>query len=102
MGRQGHRISLQVPITGNSQSGNFPVNLGIVDQIIVTSDTSPQTITLELINEKGDILLGPKDLQLPDNTIRPELFPIGVMTARITNALPTSGTVTLVALVEEK
>jgi hypothetical protein len=70
--------------------------------LILTSDQEGHNFDVSIINEKSDVIFGPRNTTAPDNGIRPELLPIGVITVRIQNPLPSSGTVTVVALIEEQ
>ena len=100
MSAGGKRLTIDIAITGSSQQADLPPNLGRVNQVILTSDKSGQTLKFSISNEKGDTLFGPREIALPENEIRPELLPIGVLTLKIEEPVPVSGTVTAVVLTE--
>lgn len=102
MGVGGQRLTVNISISGSSQSSNLPLSLERLNQIILTSSEAGHTFTLEIINEQGDVVYGPIDVAAPDNRTRPNLIPKGILTVRITNPIPASGTITAVAITEAR
>lgn len=102
MSTQPRRIITTVTITGASQTGSLPLTIGKINHLVVTSDQSSHNFDLSLINEKSDTLYGPVNITCPSNDIRPELLPVGILTVKVENPSVSSGTVTVVAIVEEK
>ena len=102
MGAQGKRVSIEIAVTGASQQGDLPLSLARINQIILTSTASGQTFDFSLENEDGDTVFGPRSIAVPDNNIRPDLLPIGILTAKIESPLPASGTVTVAVITQEK
>lgn len=102
MSTQPRRITTTLAITGASQEVSLPLTIGKINHLVVTSTESQHTFDMSLINEKSDTLYGPVNITCPSNDIRPELLPIGVLTFRAENPIPDSGTITIVAIIEEK
>ena len=102
MGVGGKRLIVTIAVTGQSQETNAPVSLGRVNQIILSSTESEQTFEFSIENEKGDIVFGPRDIAVPENFIKPNLLPMGVLTMKVINPIPASGTVTAIILTENR
>lgn len=105
MAKTRRRFSASLAITGQTQQVDMNVNLGEIKQFIVATDqTSEQSFTLTLINEKSDIVYGPRDFSItaasPLNDLHPELLPVGVLTVKVTDPVPATGTFAIAALVE--
>lgn len=102
MGVGGRRISVEIVLAGQTQSGTLPLTLYRINHLIVTSTEEGQTFKLSLTNERGDLLIRQREVAPPDSNIRQDLIPIGPLTITIEDPVPASGTVTIVAILENE
>lgn len=97
---QYRRITTTITVSGQTQSGSLTPIIGEIDHLILTSDQENHSFDLSLINEKNDVIWGPRNVTLPQNEIRPGLHYPGALVIKVENPLPASGTITVVAIAE--
>lgn len=93
------RTSVEVAVSGQSQSVVSPSIVGIIDQIIVTSTEPAQTFNLKMQNFNGDNIFPARTFDVErDYEIRPDLPGRGELTITVEDPVPASGTITVVLL----
>jgi hypothetical protein len=98
------RITYPLNITGSSQSKLFQSILGKIDQVILDSSTSGQSIDLVIKNHYGEEIFRENDLFLNTSVhdLRPNLIPIGPITVYLENPLNVSGHIDITIIEQER